>query len=92
MRVEVRGDRSRARICLRDGGGAELGCAEADASAEGEDADELAARLVRDFHQQAFAPRVDLSQSDVSSLDGSNRVSRDPLRTMFGHEPPPRDE
>ncbi|MEC7521366.1 MAG: hypothetical protein VYE22_15925 [Myxococcota bacterium] len=92
LRVEVEGDRSRARICLRDGGGAVLGCAEGDASAEGEDADEFAARLVRDFHQQAFAPRVDLSQSDVSSLDGSNRVSRDPLRTLFGHEPPPRDE
>lgn len=29
-----------------------------------------------------FAPRIDLSQSDVTSLDGSNRVGREPLQDL----------
>ena len=68
-----------------------LGCAEETADADGEDGDAFAARLARSFLEAAFAPRVPLSQADANGLDGSNRVSRDPLRTMFDHEPLPRD-
>ena len=92
MTVRIEGDRSHASVCLVDSSGAILSCAEEQASADGEDADAFAARLAAAFHERAFAPRVDLSQGDANGLDGSNRVSRDPLRTMFGHEPPPRDE
>ncbi len=52
--------------------------------------DEFASRLARSFFEAAFAPRVPLSQADANGLDGSNRVSRDPLETIFGHEAPPR--
>lgn len=86
LRVRV----SDSQVCLVDVGDAQLACSEVRPK-DGEDEDELLARSVQEFHEQAFAPRVDLSQSDVNSLDGSNRVSRDPLRTMFGHEPPPRE-
>jgi hypothetical protein len=91
LTVRVEGDRARAQACLLDRAGAQLACAEENASGSGEDEDEFAARVARVFLERAFAPRIDLSQTDANSLDGSNRVSRDPLRTMFGHEPPPRD-
>ena len=86
LRVQV----EPGRACFVDSGGAVLTCTEVSPGAD-EDADAFAARVARDFHERVFAPRVDLSQTDANSLDGSNRVSRDPLRTMFGHEPPPRD-
>lgn len=35
------------------------------------------------FNDSVFAPRISLSQSDVTSLDGSNRVGRDPLRDLM---------
>lgn len=31
--------------------------------------------LCQDFHNQAFAPRLDLSQTDINSLDGSNQTA-----------------
>ncbi|MEM6457501.1 MAG: hypothetical protein AAF772_20605, partial [Acidobacteriota bacterium] len=37
----------------------------------GDEAGDLARRLAADFHEQAFAPSIDLSQADLSSLDGS---------------------
>jgi tetratricopeptide (TPR) repeat protein len=91
LTVRVSGDRARAEACLLDRSGSVLTCAEREASGSGEDEDAFAARVARAFLEAAFAPRVDLSQSDANGLDGSNRLSRDPLRTMFGHEPPPRD-
>lgn len=36
---------------------------------------ETARALCRSFHEAAFAPRVDLSQTDINSLDGSNAAS-----------------
>lgn len=92
LTVRVAADRASGRACLLDPGGAELGCAEEDANADGETGDEFASRLARTFFDAAFAPRVALSQADANGLDGSNRVSRDPLETMFGHEAPPRLE
>jgi tetratricopeptide (TPR) repeat protein len=87
MTVEV----SAGRACLADPSGSMLACADDVTAEEGEDAEALTARTARVFFERAFAPRVDLSQTDANSLDGSNRVSRDPLRTMFGHEPPPSE-
>lgn len=37
----------------------------------GEDQVDLARRLAADFHAAAFAPRLDLTQADIRSLDGS---------------------
>lgn len=87
LTVQVQPDQA----CLVDPSGAVLACADATAGEDGEDADAYRARVARLFLERAFAPRIDLSQTDANSLDGSNRVSRDPLRTMFGHEPPPRE-
>ncbi len=37
----------------------------------GEDTTDLARRLAAELHQAAFAPRLDLTQADIRSLDGS---------------------
>ncbi|MGE3636325.1 MAG: hypothetical protein AB7P00_40860, partial [Sandaracinaceae bacterium] len=82
-----------AQYCLLDPGGAELACVSSASEGDGtRDEDDYAANRARAFLDAAFAPRVELSQADANGLDGSNRVSRDPLRTMFDHAPPPRDE
>ncbi len=71
-----------AELCLRHEG-TTFGCTEASAETN-ESPAEFAARASAEFHRDAFAPRVDLSQGDIGSLDGSNRVTRDPLEDMLG--------
>ena len=50
--------------------GALLHCAQA-SRGEAESDREVASRLVSGLHEGAFAPRVDLTQADLRSLDGS---------------------
>lgn len=91
MTVQVEADRAGGTVCLLAHGGAVIACADATAEADGESSDEFEGRLANAFLEQAFAPRVDLSQADANGLDGSNRVSRNPLETLFGEVPLPRD-
>ncbi|MGB5348757.1 MAG: tetratricopeptide repeat protein [Polyangiales bacterium] len=78
LRIQIDG----ARICLFGRTGAAWGCSEA-----GIEADETAAsypqRVVDSFHAAIFSPRVDLSRIDINSLDGSNRVTRNPLDMLL---------
>lgn len=83
LTVEVSGDAQRAQACLIGASGSVLACAEETReSSEGGDA--FSARVARSFLAAAFAPRIDLTQTDATGLDGSNVTSRDPLRTLFG--------
>jgi tetratricopeptide (TPR) repeat protein len=59
-------------VCLADSGGNQLSCAEEQPKPD-ESPDEFAVRLADAFHREAFAPRIDLSQADIGSLDGSNQ-------------------
>ena len=68
VRIEA-GDRQ-AAACLLSPRQAVLGCADVGLRA-GESHDQLARRLAAQFHQRMFAPRVDLTQGDLRSLDGS---------------------
>ncbi len=86
FRVDVDGDASHLRICLSSQSGtsgAQYACTDTTREAA-EDADPFLARAVADFHREAFAPRVDLTQTDANGLDGSNTVGRQPLDTMLG--------
>lgn len=86
FRVDVDGDASRLRICLSSHSGtsgAQYACVETTREAA-EDDDPFLARATAEFHRQAFAPRVDLTQTDANGLDGSNTVVRQPLDTMLG--------
>ncbi len=69
--IQVTADRSGGEACLRGVSGAVLACGRATAKAN-ESADAVADNILDDFHQRAFAPGIDLSQSDASSLDGTN--------------------
>ena len=78
LAVRIEATVASGRACLVGAGGAVLGCGTAGAR-RGDDADALARRIAAAFHGEVFAPRIELTQADVGSLDGSNRVSRDPL-------------
>lgn len=80
FRVDIDGDSSHVRTCLASQSprtSAQYACVDVQREAA-EEEDVFVARAAREFHRQAFAPRVDLSQSDATSLDGSNTVSRQP--------------
>ncbi len=70
------------RICLFGRTGAAWGCGEADLEVDDTDRS-YAQRIVDAFHSEIFSPRVDLSRIDINSLDGSNRVTRNPLDVLL---------
>lgn len=73
FRLQVEGDDVAGGACLSGPGGAIVGCARVTARA-GEDADAVARRLAHELHEELFAPRLDLTQADLRSLDGSPTV------------------
>lgn len=70
FRLQVTGDEKSAMSCLLGPRGSRLSCAQVTVRA-GEDRDALTRRLVEEQHVAAFAPRLDLTQADLRSLDGS---------------------
>ncbi len=75
VRVEGRG--GTAVACLYGPSGERLGCGSAERRP-------TAQAIVDAFHRDVFAPRVDLSQTDIGSLDGSNREAHGVLETLVG--------
>jgi hypothetical protein len=65
--------------------GTAWGCSEENLE-EDDTGQSYAQRVVDSFHQTIFSPRVDLSRIDINSLDGSNRVTRNPLDMLL--DPP----
>jgi tetratricopeptide (TPR) repeat protein len=84
LTVEVEADATHGQACMSASTGAVLGCAELRPNAS-EAPDAFAARLARALIATAFAPRIDLSQTDASGLDGSNTVAHDGVRSLFDH-------
>jgi len=93
FRVHVEGGKTR-QVCLHSPQDDVLGCATLELRA-GDTDDRLARRLVAAFHAEVFAPRLDLTQQDIRSLDGSTTAgggrSRERLHTILdglvGHDP-----
>ncbi len=86
FRVRVEGLADAGTACLVGPRGTVLACAEAVARA-GEGTVDVARRLARELHAAAFAPRIDLTQADLRSLDGSPTAgggrSRERLKTVL---------
>lgn len=82
LALSVQVDSARAHVCLVGDRGEQLSCADFEAKAlkPGED---YAQRTAQETLKQLFAPRVDLSQMDINSLDGQNLSGRDALETAF---------
>jgi hypothetical protein len=88
LRIETNADGPQA--CLVGPSLGELGCgtvteppqaatAPGDEEGGADREERVAVRIADDFHRRVFAPRVDLSQADIGSLDGANRGGRDAL-------------
>lgn len=75
------------RVCLLGGAERVFGCGEASVTNDADSVETLAQRLVDAFHTDVFAPRVDMSQAEINSLDGSGQSTRNPLETLFGPAP-----
>ena len=101
----VSGDAAALSVCLQGGGGTVLDCSETSVNEPTEDAawnadespaattvESFVARAAREAQARLFAPRIDLSQADIGSLDGSNRVARDPMEGLRGLSPDPEGE
>jgi hypothetical protein len=71
LTLRVSATRAGGEACLIGASGAQLACGRAAPKAN-ESADALVAKIVRDVHENVFAPNIDLSQTDANSLDGSN--------------------
>jgi tetratricopeptide (TPR) repeat protein len=82
--IQIDADATHGEACMASSSGGVIGCAQLSPIAS-ESPDEFAARLARALVATAFAPRVDLSQTDASGLDGSNTVSHDGVRSLFDH-------
>ncbi|MEM9073130.1 MAG: hypothetical protein AAGE52_31790 [Myxococcota bacterium] len=78
LRVEIRGDGTSAEVCLKGENSSVLGCGTARREAA-QTTEDFAQAVLDAFHEAVFSPRIDLSQADIGSLDGSNRVARDPM-------------
>jgi tetratricopeptide (TPR) repeat protein len=79
LRIQV----DSGRVCLFGRTGTSWGCSEAELE-EDDTGESYEQRIVDSFHEAIFSPRVDLSRIDINSLDGSNRVTRNPLDMLLG--------
>ena len=69
--IQVDGNEGSGTACLVGPRGTRFACAQVTVRAGDEGADDVARRLVEVFHREAFAPKLDLTQADLQSLDGS---------------------
>jgi tetratricopeptide (TPR) repeat protein len=87
MAIDVEPADAHGRACMTTSTGAVLGCGELDREGA-ETADEFAARLARALIETAFAPRIDMSQTDAAGLDGSNVTAQGGLRSLLDQGEP----
>ena len=77
LRIQVTG----GQACMFGRSGTAWGCSEVDVEAA-ETGDDYPQTVSDSLHRVIFSPRVDLSRIDINSLDGSNRVTRNPLDSL----------
>ena len=80
--VAISANELNAQVCLRDTQGQSWGCGRVVRQGK-ESRRDFVQKVIDDFHRAVFEPRVDLSQADIRSLDGTNRSVRNPLQPLF---------
>lgn len=70
FRMHVAGTMKNIKICISATDGFRLGCGERTFE-RGTGRDEDVAKAIEAFHDKAFSPMVELTSSDINSLDGS---------------------
>jgi tetratricopeptide (TPR) repeat protein len=83
LTLRIEAEPLRARVCLLGAQNQLVGCAETE-SHSGEARREHASRAAAAAQEELFAPRIDLSQIDINSLDGSTQTRRGDLDTLLG--------
>jgi tetratricopeptide (TPR) repeat protein len=83
LSVSVQADKTGGKACLGGGQGQVIACSKDTRARTTDDTHDLAARIAQKFLEQAFVPPVDLTQADITSLDGGNLVERGALDTLF---------
>jgi tetratricopeptide (TPR) repeat protein len=68
--VVVTVEKKQVRVCLTGRGGRRYACAEKEVGG-GKTEEEKVALAADEFHAKVFAPKIDLTQRDINSLDGS---------------------
>jgi uncharacterized protein (DUF3084 family) len=68
--VRVTGEGRTVSVCIESSSGRRYSCARTEVP-EDLERDEQVARVIDTFHVKAFAPKIDLTQRDINSLDGS---------------------
>lgn len=90
--VEVEAEADVVRVCLSASDGFRFNCSETSATDEKKLAPfggDVARAVAHDFHRTVLAPKVELTSSDINSLDGSPvRVNAD--RVLEGLVGPPK--
>jgi len=82
LRVEA--SASEGNVCMIGAKGAVFDCIRA-AAKKNEDAISLASRVARQFNSEMFSPRIDLTRTDINSLDGTNIAARNTIHSVFNH-------
>jgi tetratricopeptide (TPR) repeat protein len=80
--LQVSSDGTAVRVCLAGEKAQLLACADVKRK-RAEDGDDFSRRAAKEALDQLFAPKVDLSQSDINGLDGQNLSGRDALESVF---------
>jgi tetratricopeptide (TPR) repeat protein len=80
LRIEAKG--SNGSVCMIGAKGAVFDCTRVVAR-KNENAVAFASRLARQFNSEMFSPRVDLTRTDINSLDGTNIAARDTIDSVF---------
>lgn len=86
FRIDVTATAKAGEACLRDPRGAVVACGRVSERA-GDHEGDLPRRLAAALHEKAFAPRIDLTQADLRTLDGAPTAaggrSAERLRTVI---------
>jgi len=86
LEVRIDADGLGGRACVLGRSGAVLACGRAEAEAD-EDTGAIARKLADAFHDKAFAPKIDLTQADVTSLDGVTTGGEGVMDQLLGDVP-----
>ena len=83
--VDVRESEEAVKLCLRKSSGLQYACSSLDRSSGGSE-DDVIGEAIDAFLDRAFSPKVDLTQADINTLDGSTiRIdAQDALRAVLG--------
>lgn len=82
------------QICLLGVGGLQYGCHLAKDGLEGDDAEEALVEALDAFHDAAFSPKLELTQTDINSLDGRavRQSAADAIKGLLGKDAKSEDD